>query len=152
MLLACVSISQFFANDLLLLNQITTRQRLIPPDFMEKTGTLYISAGAFFVLYYTLLWSIKLSFLFFFRRMYIQIESWMRYWWAILFITGAAYIASIFCLPWNCMPSSKLNIGGTCTNSSHTSSNLRPTSFVAGVLDISTDIISKSQVFINWLM
>jgi hypothetical protein len=56
----------------------------------------------FNVLFYTGLWLVKLSFLFFFRSFGTKIHSYETYWWFVLVVTLIAYIGCIADIQYDC--------------------------------------------------
>ena len=62
---------------------------------------LRLSAG-YFVLFYTSLWSVKVSFLIFFRRLGKNVNHQNAIWWSVSGIVIAGYVVAIGTIRWNC--------------------------------------------------
>lgn len=100
---------------------------------------------------YLALWAIKLSFLCFFRRIYENLDSWMKYWWIVmaftiitLVATTAASIVYYVLIDYDCM-SSFFEYQPRCTYE-HLEHNMAVTNIdiARGACDLLTDILSKS--------
>jgi hypothetical protein len=101
---------------------------------------------------YSALWAIKFSFLFFFRRIYKFLDSWMKYWWIIMAITivsfvgtGIASIVYYILIDYDCL-SSFFEYTPRCTLE-HVDHNMALTDvdIGRGAFDIFTDILSESS-------
>ncbi|KAJ5054219.1 uncharacterized protein L3040_000500 [Drepanopeziza brunnea f. sp. 'multigermtubi'] len=58
----------------------------------------------FMMLFWTTLWSIKGSFLMFYRRLFTGTDGYMKWWWAVVAFTIATYIASVLTNVMVCLP------------------------------------------------
>ena len=101
---------------------------------------------------YLALWSIKVSFLFFFRRIYENLDSWMKYWWMIMGVTTVTFVATTIAsivyyslIDYDCL-SSIFEYRPRCTLE-HLDHNMALTNIDIGrgACDIFTDILSESS-------
>ncbi|KAI9055915.1 hypothetical protein LZ554_000851 [Drepanopeziza brunnea f. sp. 'monogermtubi'] len=92
----------------------------------------------FMMLFWTTLWSIKGSFLMFYRRLFTGTDGYMKWWWGVVAFTIATYIASVLTNIMTCLPLWRrfsLNPADTCALS-----NARRSIWVATTIDILSDI------------
>lgn len=114
-----------------------------PPDFVTRSETFLKASTAIIILFYSTLWSIKLSFLFFFRRLYINVGGkWMRFWWTIMIITIASWAVCIGNIDYKCLVRPLEKIASTCSND-HAVRYQKLTLILNCILDTSTDVLSK---------
>ncbi|KAL9002118.1 MAG: hypothetical protein Q9188_004939 [Gyalolechia gomerana] len=86
---------------------VTSRQLWPPPLGFEHRFEVFLRKdAATLILFYTGLWSIKLSFLLFFKRLGQNVRHQGKIWWVVLGITVAAYIVGVSTIPYRCMVSS----------------------------------------------
>lgn len=109
----------FFAWVVLLINTIIWQERkealyeniavstgqLYPPpaDFPSRVESYLRSSVVVIVFFYTGLWSVKLSFLIFFRRLGRNVLNQLFVWWAVLVITVGSYLASLGTIVYQCL-------------------------------------------------
>ena len=74
-----------------------------PPQFPSHFSTKLHSALASSILYYTALWSIKISFLLFFRTLGSDIRRHKVLWYCVLAYTIASYIVCIGTIDYGCL-------------------------------------------------
>lgn len=133
---------QTIAKDMYFHGEIVRSSQVPPPDFKPRVERFLKGSAAFVFLFYTTLWSIKLSFLFFFRRLYLHVGRWMLFWWVILAITMASYFACIGDMEYDCLVDPLEEIATHCQ--SRESINFQRRTLIANcVLDVFTDILSK---------
>lgn len=79
--------------------------KLVPtPDVLKKEKELLHGTVAFLFLFHTCIYSIKASFLLFFRRLDSRYDGPRRkWWWFVTVITLAAYITSWGTIQWKCL-------------------------------------------------
>ncbi|KAL0261726.1 hypothetical protein SLS55_003156 [Diplodia seriata] len=65
---------QILAKDMYLDNRVASGRQLPPVDFVPRVERFLKGSAAIVFLFYSTLWAIKLSFLLFFRRIYMNIE------------------------------------------------------------------------------
>lgn len=86
---------------------VTSRQLWPPPLGFEHRFEVFLRKdAATLILFYTGLWSVKLSFLLFFKRLGQNVRHQGKIWWVVLAITVAAYIVGVGTIPYRCMVSS----------------------------------------------
>ena len=81
-----------------------------PPGFEHATEEYLRKSVAVIVFFYTGLWSIKFSFLVFFKRLGHNVRHQDVLWWVVLAITLAAYITCLGTIEYPCLASSFLYI------------------------------------------
>ena len=91
--LANAALWQKTANKLYAVIAVDNVQRSLPP--LHSILTSYL-------LYYTALWSIKLSFLLFFRKLGIDIRRQRIFWYCVLGYTVASYIICLGTIDYKC--------------------------------------------------
>ena len=92
--LANAALWQKTANELYAVIAVDNVQRSLPP--LHSIFTSYL-------LYYTALWSIKLSFLLFFRKLGIDIRRQRIFWYCVLGYTVASYIICLGTIDYKCL-------------------------------------------------
>ncbi|KAL8889133.1 MAG: hypothetical protein Q9192_006063 [Flavoplaca navasiana] len=66
-----------------------------PPDFSRRTEGYLRRSVAVIIFFFTGLWSIKLAFLLFFKRLGQDVRHQDKVWWVVLSITIATYVACV---------------------------------------------------------
>lgn len=102
MLLTSASIWQTKAYIVYWLYQIQDDPSTFTMDFLAAEATMMPHITTWNVLFYSCLWSIKFSFLFFFRRLYPIAKAHKIWWWIVFAITLITWIASIADIDWEC--------------------------------------------------
>lgn len=82
----------------------------IYPEFLEKDEKFLHTIAPFTILFYTSLWSVKLGFLLFFKRIGYEVKIHKIWWWCVLFITVSTYFACIGDINYKCSLSSLIYI------------------------------------------
>lgn len=86
---------------------VSTGQRFPPPINFEHNSEQYLRKSvAVIVFFYTGLWSIKMSFLIFFKRLGQNVRNQGLIWWSVLIITTASYFACLGDINYKCLASS----------------------------------------------
>ncbi|KAI0100907.1 hypothetical protein GGR51DRAFT_531356 [Nemania sp. FL0031] len=85
------------------------------------------------------IWSIKFSFLLFFRRFGRQIQSYMNCWYVAVAITAAAGIAHIGLIPYQCIFTGFVQLLGKCSSTS-TIGHIYRQYIGSVVIDIASDV------------
>ncbi|KAK8050880.1 hypothetical protein PG993_002265 [Apiospora rasikravindrae] len=115
-----------------------------PPAFAEDAIKSWRGQLIITVFFYTSLFTVKLSFLFFFRRLRRNVTKCQWLWWGALFLTVSTYLVWIGTTNYPCMMKSMERIVIDCS----TESSVRHTEAIikAGcALDIVSDFFSKSH-------
>lgn len=94
--------------------------------------------------FYTALFSIKLSFLFFFRRLGNKINNFKYIWWGVLFVTVSCFLASVGNVDYKCLVGTIEQITGVC-QTEHEIAFPKVTVKANAALDIVTDFMSPSM-------
>ena len=82
--------------------------QLFPPpaDFTHQSEQYLRKSVAVIIFFYTGLWSIKLAFLLFFKRLGHNVKNQNVVWWTVLVITAASYFACLGDIDYHCLTSS----------------------------------------------
>lgn len=75
-------------------------------EFIQETQNYLRATAAVVILYYSSLWSIKFSFLMFFRPLGDKVEKQRVLWWFVFVITVASYFGCIGTVEYECLTSS----------------------------------------------
>lgn len=122
-----------------------------PRDFPVRTQQFYRSWTSSFMVFYTSLWCIKLSFLLFFHRLIPDsLRSLRWHWWGVLAVTVPSYAICFATLPYPCTFSSFEKMASPyCTQE-------QGRSFISAkvncALDVFTDVLSELALAIALLM
>lgn len=73
------------------------------PDFVSRSEAYLKSSVAVIAFFYSTLWSVKMSFLLFFRRLGAGISRQKYIWWPVFLFTSATYFACIGTIQYNCL-------------------------------------------------
>lgn len=99
-----VVIWQKTANQLYLVIAVASGQILMPlPEYISHVHIELHSQLASYLLYYTALWSVKLSFLFFFRNLGNDIRRHRILWYCVLAYTTASYLICVGMVDYQCL-------------------------------------------------
>ncbi|GME49708.1 hypothetical protein K490DRAFT_71845 [Neofusicoccum parvum] len=141
MALASTITWQCLAPNLYLSNAVTSGKLFPPPpDFVSKSETFLRGSVAIIFLFYTSLWCVKLSFLFFFRRLYMNMGRLMRIWWAFVIFAIATWAVCIGTIEYDCLVPPLAEIQARC-KTTYSIYFQRTTLVVNCVLDIVTDLM-----------
>lgn len=117
-----------------------------PPDYVINTERYYTGHLIVLLFFYTGLWSVKLSFLVFFRRLGHNISTQKYIWWPILFFTLATYFACIGDIQYKCLARPLAEIVAECNSDYYV--NYSFVTFKANcALDVLSDFLSKIILF-----
>lgn len=113
------------------------------PDFEADTESYYDGSLAIMVFYSTSLWSIKIAFLLFFKRLGQNIGGGQRLlWWSIFGFTMATYFVLIGDIPYSCLVGPLPKLRATC--SSDKSISFQTASLKLNcAFDVITDLMSE---------
>ena len=77
---------------------------VLPTPEIEYKQTLYFPClAAIFVFFYTCLFAVKLSILFFFRRLGARVPGQRIWWWFVLIFNTAVWVTLIGSMGWSCL-------------------------------------------------
>lgn len=122
------------------------------PTYIPDTEHYLKSTVATMVLFYSSLAAIKISFLLFFRRLLsgVHIKALRIQWWTVLAITIISWIISIADLEYKCLAAPFIQIVQNCTRKDSIRFQ-RITYIVNCVMDVTTDVLSKSNKLVKLL-
>lgn len=87
-------------------------QKMPDLDFISKDTHFLRSLVPITMLFYSCLWTVKLSFLLFFRRLGGRVRGQKIWWWCILVVTALTWVACIVTVHFRCLVDSFASI--TC--------------------------------------
>ena len=82
---------------------VESGQKLPDVEFISKDTHFLRSIVAFTILFYSCLWTVKLSFLLFFRRLGARVRGQNIWWWCILAVTGLTWVSCIATVHYRCL-------------------------------------------------
>lgn len=104
MILANAIVWQVTSKEIYIIIAVDTGQILMAkPEYISRVSILHRSLIATYFLYYTALWSIKISFLLFFRNLSKTIRRQMLLWYLVSAITIASYISCLCMINYKCL-------------------------------------------------
>ncbi|KAI4225319.1 MAG: hypothetical protein L6R36_003984 [Xanthoria steineri] len=95
LLLGSAVLWQFISPNLYDLFAVTSGEKPLTPDFISENADFLRSITPFSLLFYSCLWTVKLSFLLFFRRLGLNVKGQKIWWWCVLTITVLTWIATV---------------------------------------------------------
>lgn len=82
--------------------EVLSGQRPRGPEFLEKILSFTITLVPFNVLFFSCLWTTKISFLFFFRRLQVNVKGHKIWWWCVLLVVMATWVGCIALIYYKC--------------------------------------------------
>lgn len=73
------------------------------PNFISRSESYSKATVAVIIFFYSTLWSVKMSFLLFFRRLGTNVFSQKYIWWPVFIFTLATYFSCIGTIQYNCL-------------------------------------------------
>ncbi|KAI9882167.1 MAG: hypothetical protein M1823_006087 [Watsoniomyces obsoletus] len=114
-LLVIAVLTQVMLKEWYLLTRLASGQLIIPPpDILQKGERNMRIHATSYMLFYTSLWSIKLSFLIFFRRLDHTVKAQRVLWWGVFIITVVTYLICIGTFDWYCFSGPILEVPQRC--------------------------------------
>ena len=101
-LLAFAIVWQEYANDLYVIFAVATGQEAPVADMLERVYRFQTAEIICNMLYGFTLWSIKLAFLLFFRRIGHHVRHQNAIWWSVLTWNAIAFVIWIGVINWRC--------------------------------------------------
>ncbi|KAI4154806.1 MAG: hypothetical protein L6R39_001345 [Caloplaca ligustica] len=95
LLLGSAILWQVEAPNLYDLFAVTSGQKALTSGFVAENSELLRSLTPFALLFYSCLWTVKLSFLLFFRRLGLNVRGQKIWWWCVLVVTVLTWVATI---------------------------------------------------------
>ncbi|OTB08910.1 hypothetical protein M426DRAFT_18309 [Hypoxylon sp. CI-4A] len=111
-----------------------------PADMVKKTEQYYKGQLILLMFFYTSLWSVKLSFLFFFKRLGQNVDKQKYLWWPIFAFTAASYFVCVGDIEYKCLAPSLEVIIATCSSDANIDFTII-TFKVNCALDVVTDFL-----------
>jgi hypothetical protein len=124
------------------------------PELLAKLEVAPKANSAHLVLTYAAIWAVKISFLDFFRRIYRNLMTWMRYWWIVFWITAAGCVGTLTAwtvilttINYRCLGDGAAPEEMACPDNygDEVWKRIAVAYISSCTLDISTDIISESS-------
>lgn len=115
MLLTSAIIWQFDKESLYEQMELTSGQLLPSAGFEHRVEKALRGSLVEIVFFYSSLWSVKVSFLIFFRRLGHKVKGQKQLWWFVLIVTLASYIVCLSLINYNCLASTSLSSLGPQT-------------------------------------
>ncbi|KAF6232725.1 hypothetical protein HO173_008939 [Letharia columbiana] len=112
-----------------------------PPGFAHAAEQYLRRSVAVIVFFYTGLWSVKFSFLVFFKRLGHNVRNQRIVWWLVLAITLASYVTCLGTIEYSCLASSFMYIETHCAMTSGPVRYQRETLRSNMILDVVTDAL-----------
>lgn len=140
LVLATTIMWHYFAGAMFMNNAVARGAERAPDDYVQRSETFLTGSAAIIFFFYSTLWSVKLSFLFFFRRLYVNVSSWMKYWWVIFAIVVATWAVCVGNIEYKCLVSPLSYLVQHC-NGDHSRRYQRTTLIINCVLDLVTDVL-----------
>jgi len=128
-----------------------TSGKLMPYiEFIKKDEDFLHAIVPLTILFYSCLWSVKLGFLFFFKRIGYEIRIHKIWWWCVLFVTLTAYIGCISDINYKCSLKSIFYIQANCQSLKTIHWNNR-TFYANCALDVLSDLcILSIPIMMLW--
>lgn len=108
----------FMAHDMYELMGVSAGLEPPGPTFVIDSDNYSKASTAVQIFFYSTLWSVKISFLIFFRRLGKNVRRQKFLWWPIFSFTVATYIASVGMIQYRCLINSLLYLIENCTSDS----------------------------------
>ena len=118
--LANAIILQIYAQDMYLVLTVSAGLEMPEEGYAQLAESYYRSSLAVVILFYSALWSIKISFLLLFKRLCANVRGQQLMWWLVFGFTVATYLACIGTIQYQCMVSSFPHLAA-CRTSAATS-------------------------------
>lgn len=142
--LVTAAVWQWAARDMYYIMNVQAGLAMYAPDRYLPSLRNWLNASLIAsLIFYTALFSIKLSFLFFFRRLGNKIKHFKYIWWGVLFVTVSCFLASVGNVDYKCLVGTIEQITGVC-QTEHEIAFPTVTVKANAALDIVTDFMSPS--------
>lgn len=134
---------QILAGNMYYTMEVWAGLKLPVASFASTSERWLKGSVAFILLYYSILWSIKISFLLWFKRLGKNVAYQKTLWWTIFVFTIAAYILCIGLTNYTCRTESFEYIAANCDTWKEVSSDLLVAKLNCA-WDVITDFLSTS--------
>lgn len=113
-----------------------------PSSFVDDTEKYFRGTVVVLVFFYTSLWSVKISFLLFFRRLSQNVSGQKVLWWCVLAFTLASYVVCIGDIQYSCLAAPFESIFLCCSTAAAVRYQQTTLKFNCAI-DVLTDFASK---------
>lgn len=96
----------------------------IGPSFADHVHTYLVNSIPITIFFYTGLWTVKLSFLIFFRRLGSMVRNQKSHWWVVSTFTVVTWITTFGLIPYHCMTDSLESLRGQTRPTLHACTRL----------------------------
>lgn len=114
-----------------------------PTDFIAHTERYYVGQLVVLIFFYTSLYTVKLSFLLFFKRLGHNVYRQKYIWWPVLIFTLATYFVCIGDIQYKCIIRPFTEIAASCSTAENVQFTLVTLKFNCA-MDVLTDFLSTS--------
>jgi hypothetical protein len=143
LLFALSTMCQVFLVDIYEFIAVSNNSKIPGPDFLNVMSRGMRGFGTAMLLANIGIYTIKLSFLLFFRRLGAQIMSYQIFWWSVLVFTIGCLAVALRVMQYDCMFGNVTHIIGVCAT--HDTVRKTYTFFkLSCILDVVSDAFSKS--------
>ena len=115
-------------------------ERISPsPDNLQRVLDFSRATVGFELIFYVCLYSIKASFLFFFRRITDRVMGLRVLWWSVMGLTVVAFISCISIIPYRCLLAT-LDVQKKICPADYRAAHFQKTLIYASLIDVVTDL------------
>lgn len=133
---------QTYAPHMYYIMRVSAGLELPNENFANLAQSYFKFTVAVIILFYSALWSIKVSFLLFFKRLGTNVRGQRIIWWPVFGITLATYFACIGTIQYSCLVSSFQYLAANCRTPAATSFQQITLKLNCG-WDVITDCLSR---------
>ncbi|KAL9006365.1 MAG: hypothetical protein Q9188_000901 [Gyalolechia gomerana] len=144
--LATAILWQLFAKDMFAVMAVTSGQSVPKHSFLSLGEAFKTIPMVILIFFYSTLWTIKLSFLLFFKRLTKDVRRQQLLWWPITVFTIATYFVCIGTIPYRCFTMPFLRITAECTQNAAVKFQ-RVTLQLNCAWDVVTDVLSLLTLY-----
>ena len=119
-----------------------------PKDFVVHTERFYVGQLIILISFYTSLYTVKLSFMLFFKRLERNVHRQEYIWWPVLLFTMATYFVCIGDIQYKCLVRPFEELIATCPTSENIEFRLITLKFNCA-MDVLTDVLSEHIIHQN---
>lgn len=112
-------------------------------QFHQCTERYYKGSVVILIFFYTSLWSVKISFLFFFKRLGQNVRWQKILWWCVFAFTAATYFVCIGDIQYACLAAPLMEIMSHCSSDWDVNFQQVTLKF-NGTIDVLTDVMSNA--------
>lgn len=146
---------QILAKDMYSMMEVTTGLKPPMANLASISERWLRGSVAFILLYYSIIWSIKMSFLLFFKRLGTNVSHQNTLWWTIFVFTIATYFVCVGTTEYNCRTRSFEWIFAHCSSSRKDLLVVKLncawdvlTDFLSKIFELSKDLVDACTVAI----